>query len=94
MINIKLKDGTQIVTDKVEEDEGFWKITNPHILHVTLTETKQPQVMLAPYMIEPSSSKEVMLNAEDIQAYSGVSLDLGNYYIQVTSGIDLTTKLK
>lgn len=94
MINIKLKNGVQLITERLDEGETFWIIKNPMMLHVTKNEQSQPQIMLVPYIVETSASGEVMLNADEIQAYCSPSMELENYYIQSTSGIDLTTKLK
>lgn len=94
MINIKLKNGTQLVTKAINTDEEFWELKNPMILHITLNEEKSPIVSLVPFMIEAGANGKIMLNKEEIQAYSDVSLDLEKYYIQQTSGIDLTTRIK
>jgi hypothetical protein len=97
LLNIKLKSGTQLVTEVAEEKplEGFWLLKEPMVVGLVPNQKEnKTEVTLYPYLVEIAQNKDVGLNVSEIEAMAEVSLEMEKYYLQLTSGIDLTTKIK
>lgn len=92
--NLKLKDGRQVIAKAESLNDGCVKLENPMLVQVTLNKENKPQINLFPYIIELGRDGIAILEEGSVEAIGSVSLELENYYIQQTSGIDLTTKLK
>lgn len=96
LLNIKLTSGTQIVAEVLEDNnEKSWLLKDPmSVILVPNQKENKTEITLYPYLVEVDQSKEVGLSTSQIEAFAGVSLEMENYYLQVTSGIDLSTKIK
>lgn len=96
VINIKLKDGRQIIakSDKEQLNEPVAYLEDPMTVSVNLNQENKPQIHLFPYVVEIGINRQAALSMEAVEAVASVSEELENYYRQQTSGIDLTTKLK
>lgn len=94
---LKLNSGIQLVADVDEENTTKDGIVmyKPMAINITINkETDQPQLSLYPYLVEIDDMREVVLGTTQLEASAKPSSELEQYYLQVTSGIDLTTKLK
>jgi len=92
----KLNSGAQLIAKTTPEfvREEWIELDSPYLLNISMNkESNTPVISLVPYMFEVSVSERIYIRGEEVRAYSEVSVDLENYYIQSTSGIDLTTKL-
>jgi hypothetical protein len=87
--------GTQLIAEVQDEvpEEGTCTVINPMSVLLVPKEDKT-EVNLYPYLVEISQDKTVVINVSQIEAIAGVSLEMEKYYLQLTSGIDLTTKIK
>lgn len=95
--NIKLVSGVQLIADISEEHttEHDMVMYKPMAINVVMNkETDTPQLSLYPYLVEIDTNLEVVLRMENLEASAKPSYQLEQYYLQITSGIDLITKLK
>lgn len=95
---LKLVSGQQIIAefDQEKSEPGNYVVAyKPTIINVAFNkEADQFQLSLHPYLVEYNDSKEVIIWESQIEATAEPSSELEKYYLQQTSGIDLTTKLK
>ena len=104
IVNFILINGNQLIGDPdqtgrtergPEFTEGFILVKKPRIISTEPNpeNPQQPMVKLIPLAFAAGIKDEIELNLSTVCAISDISVELHNYYKQVTSGIDLTTRL-
>ena len=96
--NFILINGSQIIgqVEKLELETGFVLVEKPRLISIDINPNnpQESMIKLIPVAISPGTKDEIHLNMNTVTAISDVSIELHKHYQQVTSGIDLTTRLK
>lgn len=93
-----LVNGTQLV-GKVSSNpvkETFITVKKPRIVAIVSdpNNSQQQLIRLLPPIVEGGAKDEVILNMDTVAMISDPSLDMIKHYEEITSGIDLTSRIQ